>query len=98
MTTKQEAIDNCLNGFRFDRVHRVMVELDWGWATTDMKPPGVYDIMAFAWHLLDKAWDQQTTIESGGLRAIYVPASEIEGESWGPDLELLFVAESAASY
>lgn len=98
MTTKQEAIDNCLNGFRFDRVHRVMVELDWGWAITDMKPPGVYDIMAFARHLLDEVWDRQTTIESGGFRAIYVPADESEGWAWGPGLELLFVVESVTSY
>lgn len=98
MNNKQEVIDTCLNGFRFDRVHRVMVELDWGWAATDMRPPGVYDIMAFARSLLAKAWDEQKTIESGGLRVVYSPAGEFEDESWGPDLELLFVAESATSY
>lgn len=98
MTDKQEAIDYCLNNFRWDRVHRVMTELDWGWASCNMRVPTVYEMMQAARARLEIAWDEQCTVESGGLRAVYVPAAKHQDTVLPAGLELLFIVESTYSY
>lgn len=98
MTDKQEAIDYCLNNFRWDRVHRVMTELDWGWASCNMRVPTVYEMMRSATRLLEESWDKRYTVESGGFRAVYVPAAEYENTVLPAGLELHFTVESTYSY
>lgn len=98
MTTEKQAhINTCLNNFRFDKVHLTMVCLDWGWASTNMKPPGVYDLIEKAKTLLSQAWDERATIETGGLRAIYHPGGEYDGVPYSEGLELLFIVAEAFS-
>lgn len=97
MTDKDQAINDCLNKFRWDRVHRVMTELDWGWARYEMQVPTVYQMMKSARRLLETAWDGHFTVESGGFRATYFPAEEIEGIMEAPGLSLAFIVESTVS-
>lgn len=97
MTEKDQAINNCLNRFRWDRVHRVMTELDWGWARSDMQVPTVYQMIESARRLLETAWDERIAVESGGFRATYFPAEEIEGVMEAPGLSLAFIVESTFS-
>ena len=98
MTDKQEAIDACLNNFRWDRVHRVMTELDWGWISCNMQVPTVYEMMRSATRLLERAWDDRCTVETGGFRAVYIPADEEENTVLPAGLELHFIVESIYSY
>lgn len=90
---KQQAIDHCLNNFDFNRVFDVMQHLKWEWFTgSGFKVPSKLELMESAKRRLCSAWDLRTTVESGGLRASYVPADLNEdGEIEPPCLTLMFV-------
>lgn len=97
---KKEAIEYCLNTFNFERVHKVMQEVDWRWATRDgLKVPSLVQLILAAQQRLNDAWDKQTTIESGGIRAVYVePELNVDGKIEPPGLELLFILTQTQSY
>ena len=97
---KKQAVEECLNTFNFDRVHKVMEQVEWKWATRDgLKVPTVVQLVLAAQQYLNAAWDQRTTIESGGLRAVYVqPDVDEYGVLQPPGLELLFILTQAQSY
>lgn len=97
---KKEAIEYCLNTFDFERVHKVMEQVEWQWYTNDgLKVPSLAQLILSAQQRLNSAWDSKTTVESGGLRAVYVPG---EVDNYGkvdpPALELLFILTQTQSY
>ena len=97
---KKQAVEECLNTFNFDRVHKVMEQVEWVWVTRDgLKVPTIVQLVLTAQQHLNAAWDQRTTIESGGLRAVYVQADMNEdGVLEPPGLELLFILTQTQSY
>jgi len=97
---KKEAVEYCLNTFNFERVHKVMDHIEWKWTTRDgFKVPTIVQLVLSAQKRLNDAWDERTTIESGGLRAVYVQADmDEDGVLQPPGLELLFILTQTQSY
>ena len=97
---KNQAVEYCLNTFNFERVHKVMEQVEWKWATRDgLKVPTLVQLILSAQKRLNDAWDKRETIESGGLRAVYVQADMDEyGVLQPPGLELLFILTQTQSY
>lgn len=96
---KKETIEYCLNTFNFERVHKVMQEIDWMWSTRDgYQVPTLVQLILAAQQRLNDAWDKQTTVESGGIRAVYVEPEFIDNELQPPGLELLFILTQTQSY
>lgn len=97
---KKEAVEYCLNTFNFERVHKVMEQVEWKWHTRDgLKVPTIVQLILSAQKRLNDAWDLRTTIESGGFRAVYVQADMNEhGVLEPPGLELLFILTQTQSY
>lgn len=90
---KREAIEYCLNTFDFERAHAVMKQVDWKWHTRyGFKVPTLFQLMLTAQQHLNDAWENKTTIESKGLRAVYVPGKvDDNGKVHHPALELMFI-------
>jgi len=97
---KKEAVEYCLNTFNFELVHKVMEQVNWMWATRDgLKVPTIVQLILAAQQRLNDAWDKRTTIESGGIRAIYLQADmDEDGNLQPPGLELLFILTQTESY
>ena len=97
---KKAAIEYCLNTFNFERVHKVMEQVEWKWATRDgLKVPTIVQLILSAQQSLNEAWDKRQTVECGGLRAVYVPAELDEYcVEQPPGLELLFILTQTQSY
>ena len=97
---KQEAIEYCLNTFNFERVHSVMNHVDWKWATKNgYQVPTLVQLVLAAQKRLNDAWDKRATVESGGIRAVYVePELNTDGKIEPPGLELLFILTETQSY
>ena len=96
---KQQAIEYCLNTFNFERVHSVMQHVGWKWATKDgYQVPTLVQLILAAQKRLNEAWDKKLTIESGGIRAVYVEASIEDGKLEPPGLELMFILTQTQSY
>lgn len=96
---KKEAIEYCLNTFNFDRVHKVMQAVDWKWSTSEgHQVPTLVQLILAAQKRLNDAWDKQETIESGGIRAVYVGPELVDGKIEPPGLELLFILTQTQSY
>ena len=72
MTEKQQnAIDEIMDWFDFEKVAKVMGALEWKWVTAEEGIPSVGEIRQSARKLLKQAIEQKTTIATGGLRATY---------------------------
>jgi hypothetical protein len=72
MTEKQQnAIDEIMDWFDFEKVAKVMSFLEWKWVTAEEGIPSVGEIRQSARKLLKQAIEQKTTIATGGLRATY---------------------------
>jgi hypothetical protein len=97
---KKVAVEYCLNTFNFERVHEVMKQVEWKWYTCGgLKVPSIVQLILSAQQRLNEAWDKRTTVESGGLRAVYVPAELDEYDVvQPPGLELLFILTQTQSY
>lgn len=70
----EQQIDEIMNWFDFDRVHRTMVALNWKWADCETGVPEVGHIRERALALLREVVEQgdghqQYYIETGGFRA-----------------------------
>lgn len=50
--TERDLIDACMDGFNFERVHKVMTYLDWHWQDY---VPGLFEIKQFARKLFKDA-------------------------------------------
>jgi hypothetical protein len=87
-----DEIDYILETFNFDRVHVAMTVFDWKWRNPDAVPT-IARLKQRAKFLLDSAYKEHITIETGGLRAVYHPSikdSDLLVDS-GPILSLSFV-------
>ena len=92
LNTMNDEIDYILETFNFDRVHVAMTALDWKWRDP-LAVPTIARLKQRAKYLLDIAYKEQITIETGGLRAVYHPPikdSDLLVDS-GPILSLSFV-------
>ena len=75
MTPKQQdALDNIMDNFDFDQVHKVMVFLDWKWANSNgsLEVPEKYELRSEARRLLKMAIEEKTTVSTGGFLAEYI--------------------------
>lgn len=100
MNMREKAVEQCLNTFDFESVHKVMQQVEWKWYTSDgLKVPTLVQLILAAQKRLNDAWERGEVVESGGLRAVYVPG---EVDNYGkvdpPALELLFILTQTQSY
>ena len=74
MTPKQQdALDNIMDNFDFDQVHKVMVFLNWKWVNSNgsLGVPEKYELRSEARRLLKMAIEEKTTVSTGGFIAEY---------------------------
>jgi hypothetical protein len=77
MTDEQRrAIDNIMDWFDFDKVHKTMKALRWQWVGAEEKIPCQGEIREKARQMLTDAIETEMSIGSGGLQVTYNP---IEG-------------------
>lgn len=97
---RQLATEACLNTFNFERVHKVMQEVDWKWYTEKgYQVPTLVQLILAAQKRCHQAWDNKETVESGGLRAVFVPAEVDDyGKVEPAGLELMFILTQTQSY
>ena len=75
MTPKQQdALDNIMDNFDFDQVHKVMVFLNWKWVNSNgsLGVPEKYELRGEARRLLKMAIEEKTTVSTGGFIAEYI--------------------------
>jgi hypothetical protein len=83
MATEQEMIDEIMDCFEFEKVHKTMVALDWKWVSCK-EVPELHEIKKAAREHLKRAIAEGTSW-SGGFRATYDGNINV--------LELMFVVE-----
>ena len=89
MTEQQrDVIDDIMDSFDFNKVHKVMEFLDWQWR--DEGVPDEYSLKREARRLLRDAIENKTSISTGGFIVKYYPADNDGGE-W---VKLAFELES----
>ena len=79
MTQKQQdALDNIMDNFDFDQVHKVMVFLNWKWANSNgsLGVPEKYELRGESRRLLKMAIEEKTTVSTGGFIAEYTENEE----------------------
>lgn len=71
---KQDAIDEIMDNFDFEKVAKVMEGLNWGWVNseTDLKIPDVSELRKQARRLLTTALKENTSIATGGFKVTYL--------------------------
>ena len=88
-------IDDVIEKFNFEKVHVVMVALDWGWYTKEdnvLVVPSVAKLKACARQLLREAINHKC-VATGGFVAHYLPKVDDEPEQF----TLQFIIESIDS-
>jgi hypothetical protein len=74
MTEEQrKAVDNIMDWFDFEKVHKTMKALRWEWIGAEEKIPCQGEIRERARQLLTDAIQSEMSIGSGGLQVTYVP-------------------------
>ena len=74
MTEEQrKAIDNIMDWFDFDKVHKTMRVLRWEWLSAEEKIPCQGEIREKARRLLTDAIQSEMSVGSGGLQVTYIP-------------------------
>ena len=74
MTEEQrKAVDNIMDWFDFEKVHKTMRALRWEWIGAEEKIPCQGEIRERARKLLTDAIQSEMSIGSGGLQVTYVP-------------------------
>ena len=100
---RDQMIDAVISAFDFDKVHRVMVYLDWKWVTETgaLEVPDIHRLKACSRRLMREAYRMQQkhgtevgVVGSGGFRAQYFWADE-KGDA---DIHLSFLVEEQNSY
>lgn len=75
MDATYATVSQCLEAFNFERVHTMMVAVDWKWSVAlgedGYHVPTVEEIKSLAERLLYEAVSRRDTISSGGLEAKY---------------------------
>ena len=75
MTEEQrKAIDNIMDWFDFEKVHRTMKALRWQWISAEEKIPSQGEIRERARQLLTDSIQSGISVGSGGLQVTYDPA------------------------
>lgn len=90
----QVLLENVMDNFDFEKVHDVMVEMDWRWipiGSGELKVPTVFQLKNSARRYLRRAFDGCHTVGSGGLEASYHPP--IDDEDPAGFLSLKFILE-----
>ena len=69
----KEKIEQIMENFDFEKVHRVMVALEWEWCfgLDGRRIPSVCTLKKEASRLLSGAWMTKTTVSTGGFSAEY---------------------------
>jgi hypothetical protein len=68
--TAQEHIDDVMDHFDFERVHKTMVALDWVWLRAENGIPEPWELRKAARRMLKEVWRTDSgTIATGGFRA-----------------------------
>ena len=70
---QRKAVDNIMDWFDFDKVHRTMKSLRWEWIGAEEKIPCQGEIRERARQLLTDAIQSEMSIGSGGLQVTYIP-------------------------
>ena len=95
----ESLMDEVIDEFNFEKVERIMRDLDWKWSKGAIEhgeyyQPTVVELKRTARRLLRVAFREEETIESGGFQARYVPPlAEDESEENVPYLRLGFLVE-----
>ena len=77
MTDEQrKALDNIMDWFDFEKVHKTMRSLRWEWLGTVEGITCLGEIRERARELLTNSIEQETSVGSGGFQVTYIP---IEG-------------------
>ena len=75
MINKKDAINEIIEYFNWDKVHKTMVALNWTWLDSEGKAPSVGALFKCATDLLDRVYDMaiihkhDCAIANGGFRA-----------------------------
>jgi hypothetical protein len=72
----QEAIDEIMDWFDFERVVKVMEFLNWKWITAEEGVPSIGEIKKTARRLLKEAIKKKTSIATGGFKVTYLPKED----------------------
>ena len=66
---QQEIIDEIMDNFDFEKVHKTMIALNWGWADSDggLSIPDLSDIKKSARCRLKTAMEENVSCASGGF-------------------------------
>jgi hypothetical protein len=74
MTDEQrKSLDNIMDWFDFEKVHKTMKTLRWEWLGTVEGIPCLGEIRERARELLTNSIEQETSIGFGGFQATYIP-------------------------
>ena len=87
----EELIDKIIENFNFEKVHKVMQTLNWGWMRSDVEVPSVGQLVLCAKELLQDVSKKNvgTSISTGGFKA-----TKIDSKDMGEGLELEFILTS----
>lgn len=72
----RDMIDDILDNFDFEKVHKTMVALNWTWARYK-EVPEVPDLRKLARARLKEAYARKITVSSGGFKATYEKWSQV---------------------
>jgi hypothetical protein len=74
MTEEQrKAVDNIMDWFDFEKVHKTMKALRWEWVGAEEKIPCQGEIREMARQLLTEAIQTEMSMGTGGLQVTYIP-------------------------
>jgi hypothetical protein len=91
-----QLLDCTMDNFDFEKVHKVMTTLDWGWTQPgreELVIPTVAQLRGKARQILREAFKRKTTVGTGGFEAIYHPPLEGDKEDPAGFLTLRFIIE-----
>jgi hypothetical protein len=90
--TKDEQIYDIINNFDFDKVHKVMVFLDWKWLQMrGLETPSIPQLKDKAYELLSRVYDNTDSLTPYSLRTGGLCASGVYYEDTNElSLELIF--------
>ena len=88
--TQKMKIQNIMENFDFKKVHNVMGQLDWTWASTKYGVPTIDEMKCEAKRLLIDACIEKTCVSTGGFRAVYEECSQGDPD---PYIGLEFIIE-----
>lgn len=93
--TQKMKIQNIMEDFDFQKVHNVMKQLDWRWASTKHGVPTIDEMKYEAKRLLIDACVERTCVATGGFRAVYEECSQGDPD---PYVGLEFILEECEGF